>query len=215
MMRLYTYFRSSAAYRLRIALNLKGLDYEQVPVSLLKDEQLTESYKVMNPQGLVPMLQDNSQFLTQSLAICEYLEETYPAPPLLPKTPGERARVRAIALAITCEIHPLNNRRVLKYLKNELKQNEEQRNAWYRHWIAEGLRPLEVMLAESAWTGRYCHGDLPGLADVFLVPQVANAVRFECPLDGYPTIRRINEECLKVPAFVKAQPHLQPDAVDA
>jgi maleylpyruvate isomerase len=212
-MKLYSYFRSSAAFRLRIALNLKGLNYEQVPVSLLKDEQLAESYKAVNPQGLVPVLEDNSQLFSQSLAICEYLEETYPEPPLLPETPAERARVRAIALAIACEIHPLNNLRVLKYLKHVVKQDDEQRDAWYQHWIAEGLAPLEMMLAASPWTGIYCHGDMPGLADIFLIPQIANAVRAKCPLDAYPTIRRINDECLKLSAFAAAQPDLQPDMV--
>lgn len=212
-MKLYGYFRSSAAYRLRIALNLKGLAYEQVPVSLTKGEQLADTYKTMNPQGLVPVLEDGTRFVTQSLAICEYLDETYPGPPFLPRPPVERARVRAIALAIACEIHPLNNLRVLKYLKKSLGQNEEQINTWYRHWIAQGMPALEAMLADSPSTGRYCHGDTPGLADIFLVPQVANAVRYECPLGAYPTILRINEACLKLEAFAKAQPHLQADAV--
>jgi len=212
-MKLYGYFRSSAAYRLRIALNLKNLDYEQVPVSLVQAEQLSDPFKRKNPQALVPILEDGSLLLTQSLAICEYLDEIHPNPPLLPKTPGERARVRALALAIACEIHPLNNLRVLKYLKGALGQNEEQRNTWYRHWVGEGLAAVEAMLAGHPQTGRFCHGELPGLADVFLIPQVANAVRYECPLDGYPTIRRINETCLALSAFERAQPHLQPDAV--
>ncbi|MES2354116.1 MAG: maleylacetoacetate isomerase [Pseudomonadota bacterium] len=214
-MKLYSYFRSSAAFRLRIALNLKGIKYEQVAVSLLKGEQLTDAFKTINPQGLVPVLEDGPQILSQSLAICEYLEEAYPEPPLLPKTAVERAHVRTIALAVACEIHPLNNLRVLKHLKNALGQDEEQRDAWYRHWVTEGLGTLETMLAASAWTGRYCHGDIPGLADIFLIPQVANAIRYQCPLDPYPTISRINEECLKLPAFANAQPHLQPDAVDS
>lgn len=212
-MKLYGYFRSSAAYRLRIGLNLKGLAYEQVPVSLLKGEQLADSYKKMNPQRLVPVLEEGFNLITQSLAICEYLEEIHPEPPFLPALPVERARVRALALAVACEIHPLNNLRVLKYLKNALELSEEQRNAWYRHWVAEGFAALETMLAESPLTGRYCHRDSPGLADVFLIPQVANALRYDCPLEDYPTLRRINEECLKLPAFAQAQPHLQPDAV--
>jgi maleylpyruvate isomerase len=212
-MTLYGYFRSSAAYRLRIALNLKGLDYEQVPVALTQAEQLSDPFKRKNPQALVPVLEDGSLLLTQSLAICEYLDETYPNPPLLPKTPGERARVRALALAIACEIHPLNNLRVLKYLKRAMGQNEEQRNSWYRHWVDEGLTAVEAMLASHPQTGRFCHGELPGLADAFLIPQVGNAVRYECPLEPYPTIRRINEACLALPAFERAQPHLQPDAV--
>jgi len=211
-MKLYSYFRSSAAYRLRIALNLKSLDYEQVPVSLLKAEQLSEQFKRKNPQGLVPVLEDGQLLLTQSLAICEYLDEVYPKPPLLPAAPVERARVRALALAIACEIHPLNNLRVLKYLK-KLGQDEEQRNAWYRHWVGEGLAAVEAMLAGHPQTGRFCHGDMPGLADIFLVPQLANASRYDCPLEAYPTVRRINEACLTLPPFERAQPHLQPDAV--
>jgi maleylpyruvate isomerase len=211
-MKLHSYFRSSAAYRLRIALNLKGLDYEQVPVSLVKGEQLSEQFMHKNPQGLVPVLEDGSLLLTQSLAICEYLDEIYPQPSLLPETPVERARVRALALAIACEIHPLNNLRVLKYLKR-LGQDEEQRSAWYRHWVGEGLAAVEAMLAGHPQTGRFCHGDLPGLADLFLVPQVANAGRYDCPLEGYPTVRRIYEACLALPPFERAQPHLQPDAV--
>jgi len=212
-MKLYSYFRSSAAYRLRIALNLKCLAYEQVPISLLKDEQSQDSYAAINPQRLVPALDDGGELLTQSMAICEYLDETYPDPPLLPKNAPERARVRALSLAIACEIHPLNNLRVLKYLKHTLKQDDEQRNNWYRHWIAEGLAPVEKMLAASPRTGRFCHGDMPGLADIFLVPQIFNALRYECSLDAYPTIRRINDECLNLPAFAAAKPDAQPDAV--
>ena len=212
-MKLYSYFRSSAAYRLRIALNLKCIDYEQVPVSLLKGDQLTDQYRDLNPQGLVPLLRDGPLLLTQSLAICEYLDETHPAPAFLPVSAVERARVRAIALAIACEIHPLNNLRVLKYLKKSLGHNDDEVNKWYRHWIGIGLPAVESMLAGSPMTGRYCHRDAPSLADIFLVPQVANAVRYECPLEAYPTIRRINDECLKLDAFARARPHLQPDAV--
>lgn len=211
-MKLYGYFRSSATYRVRIALNLKGLACETLSVSLLKGEQLAEGYIAMNPQGLVPVLRDGSLALTQSLAICEYLDETHPEPSFLPATPIERARVRALALVVACEIHPLNNLRVLKYLKSALGEDEDQRNAWYRHWVAVGLTALEAMLAAHPMTGRYCHGDAPGLADIFLVPQVANAVRYQCPLEAYPTIRRINDACLELDAFAKAQPHLQPDA---
>lgn len=211
-MKLYSYFRSSAAYRLRIALNLKGLAYEQIPISLLNGEQSQTLYSAINPQQLVPALDDQGRLLTQSMAICEYLEEIYPEPALLPNAAIERARVRALALAVACEIHPLNNLRVLKYLKHELQQNDEQRNTWYRHWIAEGLEPLEKMLATSSWTGRFCHGDTPGLADIFLVPQIFNAQRYVCPLDSYPTIKRINDECLRIPAFNDARPEVQPDA---
>ena len=211
-MKLYGYFRSSAAYRLRIALNLKGLAYEQVPVSLLKGEQLTDEYKDLNPQGLVPVLRDGPLLLTQSLAICEYLDEAHPTPAFLPKSPVERARVRAIALAIACEIHPLNNLRVLKYLKKSLGHSDDEISKWYRHWVALGLPAVESLLASSPMTGRYCHGDTPGLADIFLVPQIANAVRYECPLEAYPVMRRINEECLNLDAFARAQPDFQPDA---
>jgi maleylpyruvate isomerase len=213
MLKLYGYFRSSASYRVRIALNLKGLDYEQAAVSLLKGEQLSEEYRGRNPQALVPVLEDGDLRQTQSMAICEYLEEVYPDPPLLPKTARERSWVRAIALAIACEIHPLNNLRVLKYLKHSMQQNEEQRNAWYRHWVNDGLTAVEAMLAGRRERGTFCHGDTPGLADAFLVPQIANAMRYECTLDPFPTIRHINDECLKLDAFVRAQPHLQPDAV--
>lgn len=211
-MKLYSYFRSSAAYRLRIALNLKGLSYEQVPVSLLKGEQLADAYKALNPQGLVPTIEDGPLHLTQSLAICEYLEETYREPPLLPQSSDERARVRAIALAVACEIHPLNNLRVLKYLKRSLGQSQEQINTWYRHWLGLGLTAVESMLANHPSTGRYCHGDKPGLADIFLVPQVANALRYEPSLAAYPTILRINDACMQLDAFIRAQPELQPDA---
>ena len=211
-MKLYSYFRSSAAYRLRIALNLKGLTYEQVSVSLLNGEQFAQSYTTINPQSLVPVLEDGAQRFTQSLAICEYLDETHPEPPFLPPTPVARARVRALALAVACEIHPLNNLRVLKYMESSLGQDEDQRNAWYRHWIAQGFAALEAMLAGDVQTGRYCHGDTPGLADIFLIPQVANALLYECPLEEYPVICRINAECLRLDAFTKAEPRLQPDA---
>jgi maleylacetoacetate isomerase/maleylpyruvate isomerase len=211
-MKLYSYFRSSAAYRLRIALNLKGLAYDQVPVSIVKGEQLTDTYKAINPQGLVPVLEDGALQLTQSLAICEYLEETYREPALLPSAPAERARVRAIALAIACEIHPLNNLRVLKYLKRSLGQDQEHIDTWYRHWIEIGLPAIEAILATDSATGRYCHGDTPGLADIFLVPQVANALRYQCSLEAFPTIKRINDACLLLDAFTRARPEFQPDA---
>ncbi len=173
-MKLYSYFRSSAAYRVRIALNLKGIEYQMLPVSLLKNEQFADDFRRLNPQSLVPTLVDGGSVLTQSLAICEYLDEVQPEPPLLPRAAAERARVRAIALAIACEIHPLNNLRVLRHLKKTLGQDDAQRDAWYRHWIAEGLTPLEAMLAASPQTGSFCHGDTPGLADACLVPQAAH-----------------------------------------
>ncbi|NIR31347.1 MAG: maleylacetoacetate isomerase [Gammaproteobacteria bacterium] len=211
-MKLYTFFRSSAAYRVRIALNLKHLDWEHAGVHLRRGEQRRPEYGALNPQGLVPTLLDDEHVLTQSLAICEYLEERYAEPPLLPQSPVERARVRALAYVVACEIHPLNNLRVLNYLTDTLGVDETQKLAWYRHWVALGLEALEKMLAGDARTGRYCHGDTPTLADVCLVPQVANAVRFECDLAPYPTVRRINEACLELPEFDGARPENQPDA---
>lgn len=213
MTTLYGYFRSSAAYRVRIALNLKGLAYEQVAVNLVKGEQRAEENLARNPQGLVPVLEtDDGTRLTQSLAICEYLEERHPEPALLPGDPAGRARVRSLAQLVACEIHPLNNLKVLKYLVHELKLDEAAKLAWYRHWIAEGFTALEARLAGEAATGAFCHGDSPSLADVWLVPQVFNAERFECDLSAYPTIRRIAERCRAMEAFAKAAPGAQPDA---
>jgi maleylpyruvate isomerase len=213
-MKLYGYFRSSAAFRVRIALNLKGLAYEPAPVHLLKGggEQFTEAFAALNPQRLVPVLEDEGALVRQSLAIVEYIDETHPEPPLLPADPAGRARVRALALAVACDIHPLNNLRVLRYLKNTLGVDEDAKNAWYRHWIMEGFGALEALLAASAETGRFCHGDTPGLADVFLVPQVFNAERFDCDLSAFPVIRRINAACLELAAFQAALPANQPDA---
>ena len=211
-MKLHTYFRSSAAYRVRIALNLKGLAYDASFVHLAKDEHRQPAYGALNPQALVPALEDGGQLLTQSLAIIEYLEETRPQPPLLPKDAPGRARVRSLSLLIACEIHPLNNRRVLQHLKGALGQNEAQVNAWYRYWVADGLAKLEAQLARTPGTGRYCHGDAPTMADCCLVPQIFNAQRFDCRLDHVPTIMRIFEHCMELPAFVDAQPSRQPDA---
>ncbi len=212
-MKLHDYFRSSAAYRVRIALNLKGLAYEHVPVNLLKGEEGAAGYKVLNPQGLVPALEtDDGAVLTQSLAICEWLDETHPEPPLLPRDALGRARARALALAVACEIHPLNNLRVLKYLVRELGASDEQKLGWYRHWIAEGFAALEAMLAASPATGRFCHGDAPTLADVCLVPQVFNARRFDCELSAFPTVVRIAAACDALEAFAAAAPARQPDA---
>ncbi len=208
---LYGYFRSSAAYRVRIALNLKGLAAEQRFVHLRRGEQHAPDYLELNAQGLVPTLVVGDQRLTQSLAIVEYLEERHPLPPLLPPGAQERAWVRSIALAIACDIHPLNNTRVLAYLADPLLADQAARDAWYRHWIEEGFRALEGQLARHA-AGRYCFGDAPGLADIFLVPQVANAARFKVPLDPYPRIRAINTACLALEAFDRARPENQPDA---
>jgi maleylacetoacetate isomerase/maleylpyruvate isomerase len=211
-MKLHTYFRSSAAYRVRIALNLKGIAYEAAYVHLAKDEHRQPAYGALNPQALVPALEVGGQPLTQSLAIIEYLDETRPQPPLLPKDAPGRARVRSLSLLIACEIHPLNNRRVLQHLKSALGQSEEQVNAWYRYWVADGLAKLEAQLARSPGTGRYCHGDAPTMADCCLVPQIFNAQRYQCDTTRYPEAMRIYAECMKLDAFERARPERQPDA---
>lgn len=215
-MKLYSYFRSSASYRVRIALNLKGLPYTVVPVHLLKDggEQFMPAYRQLSPDALVPSLQlDNPMVnLTQSLAIIEYLEEVHPAPALLPTDPLDRAWLRSLGLAIACDIHPLNNLRVLRYLVNETKLSEADKDRWYKHWVEQGLASLEKILSSDSRAGRYCFGDSPGYADCFLVPQVANAQRMDCDLSGMPTIVRINTACLELEAFITASPALQPDA---
>ena len=213
-MKLHNYFRSSASFRVRIALALKGLDYDYASVHLLKGggEQFAAEFKAMNPAALVPVLDDDGIVLTQSLAIVEYLDETRPQPPLLPGDVVGRARVRAIALAIACEIHPLNNLRVLDYLSKTLGVSEEQRSAWYRHWVETGLATVEAMLAGDSRTGACCHGDTPTLADICLVPQIFNAQRFKARLDHVPTVMRIHEHCLTLPAFAQSVPALQPDA---
>ena len=212
-MKLYDYFRSSAAYRVRIALNLKGVVPEREFVHLRRNAQRSDDYLALNPQGLVPMLAtDGGAVLTQSLAIVEYLDEAYPAPPLLPATPAERARVRGIALEIACDIHPLNNLRVLQYLKNTLGVSEEQKDAWYKYWVDVGLEALETRLARDPATGRFCHGDAPTLADICLVPQLANARRMNIDVGPYPTLTRIEAAAISLPAFVDAAPAKQPDA---
>jgi maleylpyruvate isomerase len=213
-MRLYDYFRSSAAYRVRIALNLKGVQPdERTFVHLRMGGQRAQDYLALNPQGLVPALAlDDGHVLTQSLAIVEYLDETYPDPPLLPSSAAARARVRAIALAIACEIHPLNNLRVLNYLLGTLGVSKEQKDGWYRYWIDVGFEALERSLSNDGDTGRYCHGDRATLADVCLVPQIANARRFDIDLSPYPTLIRIEAACNELPAFAEAAPARQPDA---
>ena len=210
-MKLYTYFRSSAAYRVRIIANLKGIAYEPEFVHLAKGKHNDPAYKEVNPVGLVPCLIEDGQLLTQSLAIIEYLEETHPDVPVLPGTPLERARVRALSLLIACEIHPLNNLRSLKYLTGVMKHTDEERDTWYRHWVEDGLGKLEAMLADGK-TGKFCHGDTPGMADACLVPQVANGMRFKSDFSRVPTVMRIYEECNKLDAFKKAAPPNQPDA---
>jgi len=211
-MKLYGYFRSSASYRVRIALNMKGLDYDQVSVHLAKGKQYDREFSAISPQNLVPVLEDDGQLLYQSLAIIQYLEEKFPEPRLLPKDSPGRNRVRSLALISACEIHPLNNTRVLAYLTDTLKVTVEQKNAWYRHWVTVGFTALEKRLATEKETGKFCHGDASGFADITLVPQVANANRFKVDLTPFPSIRRINDECLKLEPFRKAMPANQPDA---
>ena len=210
-MKLYTYFRSSAAFRVRIALNLKGLAYEPVFVHLAKGEHRAAAYAKVNPQALLPTLElDDGTRLTQSLAIIEYLDEKHPQKPLVPKGAQERARVRSLSYLIASEIHPLNNLRVLQHLKRALNQSEDQVNAWYRHWIADGLAKLEAELASSK--GRFCHGDTPTMADCCLVPQIFNAKRYQSDLAPYPETMRVFEACMHLEAFDRAQPSKQPDA---
>ncbi|MCL4110495.1 UNVERIFIED_CONTAM: hypothetical protein GTU68_022377, partial [Idotea baltica] len=213
--KLYTYWRSSASYRVRLGLSIKGLTYESIPVHLLRDggEHLTESYTQINPQQQVPALDiGNGTILTQSLAILEYLDETYPEPPLLPKPPLERARVRALTQVIACDIHPINNLNVLGYLINDMGVNQENRVVWYRNWIENGFPAFEKLLTESSETGEFCHGDTPTLADILLVPQVYNARRFDVDLSDFLTIRRIEAACLALESFQAAVPEAQIDA---
>lgn len=213
-MQLYTYFRSSAAYRVRIALHLKGLDFTAIPLHLVRGggEQHSAAYRARNPAGFVPTLIDRDFTLTQSLAIMEYLEEIQAQPPLLPVGAAARARVRALAATIACDIHPLNNLRVLRYLNQDLGIDEGRRNDWYRHWIASGFAALESLLVTDAPPGRYSHGDEPTIADCCLVPQVANARRLDCPLTEYPRIVAVERACLELEAFRKAAPSAQADA---
>ena len=213
-LQLYTYWRSSAAYRVRIGLNLKGLAHELVPVHLVRDggQQHASGYAALNPQQLVPTLRHGEVVLTQSMAILEYLEEVFPQAPLLPATAQGRARVRALAQAVACDIHPLNNLRVMQYFEREWEVAQPRRDEWMRHWTREGFAALETTLASSPETGRYCHGDAPGLADCCLVPQLYNAHRFGVDLAPYPTLARIELACLALPAFDDARPENQPDA---
>lgn len=211
-MKLYTYYRSSAAYRVRIALNLKGLAWEAVPVHLARGEQRQDAYRSVNPAGLVPALEVDGQLLTQSLAIIEYLDEVHPEPSLLPGDALARARIRALAQAVACDIHPINNLRVLQYLAGELGASEAQKTAWYRHWVELGLESVERLLAAAPLSGRYCVGDTPTLADVCLVPQVYNARRFECRTEHVPTVMRIVAQCETLDAFRLAAPGVQADA---
>jgi len=211
-MKLYGYFRSSAAFRVRIALNLKKLNYESAFIHLRRGDQRQPGFLDINPQGLVPALEVDDTLLIQSLPIIEYLDETFPEPPLLPSDAKGRARVRALAAMVACDIHPINNLRVLRYLLRPLGQDEAAVETWYNHWIAEGFGALERLLAEGGRTGRFCHGDTPGLADIVLVPQVFNANRYQSlDLTPYPTIVRIYQTCLGIDAFAAAHPDRQPD----
>ena len=211
---LYTYFRSSAAYRVRIALNLKGIAPDYRFVHLLKDggQQHAPAYARLNPQEIVPTLVHDGHAIGQSLAIMEYLDEVKPQPPLLPKDPAGRARVRQLAYAVACDIHPINNLRVLNYLRKPLGHNDDEVMTWYTHWVDLGLGAIETMLSGSPETGSFCHGDTPTLADICLIPQMANARRGRTNLDVFPTLKRIEAACFELPAFDNAQPQKQPDA---
>lgn len=210
-MKLYNYFRSSASWRVRIGLALKGLGYDYVPVHLVKNEQFQSSFAERQASHLVPALElDDGQWLSQSMAILEYLDEAHPEPPLLPQGAVARAQVRALAQDIACDIHPINNLRLLRYLKSDMGHEQPAIDGWYRHWVATGLAVVEQRLAQTA--GKFCFGDTPGLADCLLVPQVYNAERFECPLDAFPTVMRINAACLALPAFASTHPSACPDA---
>ncbi|MCQ8889797.1 maleylacetoacetate isomerase [Pseudoalteromonas carrageenovora] len=209
-MKLYSYFRSSAAYRVRIALNLKAIDYDLAIVNLLKSQQLDEGYLAVNPQGLLPALETEEGYLAQSLAILEWLDETYPQSPIIAGSAWQKAKIRNISYAIACDIHPVNNLRVLKYLSNELNVGDEAKNKWYRHWIEIGFEKIELMLSDSS---DYCVGDQPTLADICLVPQVFNAIRFKVDMAAYPKIAAIYERCNKLAAFDDAAPQNQPDAI--
>jgi maleylacetoacetate isomerase/maleylpyruvate isomerase len=209
-MELYNYFRSSASYRVRIARALKGLDYGYKAVHLARSEHLQESYIAVSASRLVPLLVDGDHAFSQSLAIIEYLDESHPQPPLLPATPADRARVRALAMDIACEIHPLNNTRVLRYLVHDLKLSEDDKNRWYRHWVETGLEAVERQLA--ARPSLFCHGQAPTLADCLLVPQIFNARRFDCRLDHVPQVMKVFDACMSLDAFEQTRPERCPDA---
>jgi maleylpyruvate isomerase len=211
---LYNYFRSSASYRVRCGLNLKGITYEYRAIHLSRQggEQFAPEFQALNPQSLVPVLEHDGQRFTQSLSILEYLDEIRPTPPLLPQQPAERARVRALSLSVACEIHPLNNLRVLNYLTGTLRNTAEAKLEWARHWLRLGLEALESDIAHSRYTGKFCHGDAPTMADCCLVPQLFNARRFDCDLSPYPTLLAIEKRCLELTPFLEAVPELQPDA---
>lgn len=209
MLKLYDYFRSSASFRVRIALNLKGLDYQAIPIHLLNNggEQYSSEYQKINSQNLVPTFQDNDKIITQSIAIMEYLNEVYPENSLLPQDAYQKALARSFALSIIADMHPINNLRVLKYLTNELNISEDKKNQWYQHWMKKGLTALETQISNSSFAGEFCFGDKPTMADICLVPQMYNARRFKCDITDYPLLTQIDEHCQKHPAFIKAWPH--------
>ena len=209
---LHGYFRSSASYRVRIALALKGLDYDRQPVHLRRGEQQAPEFLKQNPQGLVPVLEHEGAVLAQSLAIIEYLEERFPEPALLPAAPEDRAWVRALAQVVACDIHPINNLRILQYLEHDLGVDDEARSAWARRWIDGGFAAMEAMLRDDPRTGGHCFGRQPTLADICLVPQVFNSQRFGVDMNRYPTLTRIHENCMRLPAFADQAPERQPDA---
>ena len=211
-MKLFNYFRSSTSYRTRIAMNLKGLDYDYIAVNLAQDEQLETAFEAINPQGLVPVLQTDDLLLYQSPAILEWLEETYTHNPLLPKDAAGRMQIRALSAMIGCDIHPLNNRRILQYLRNELTVGEDEVMLWCQHWMTEGFAALEKLLAENKSSGKFCYGDSPTFADCYLIPQVSSARRFKVDLTPYPNIVAIDEHCRSLKAFDDADPVKQPDA---
>lgn len=208
-MKLHSYYRSSAAYRVRIALNLKGVAYEMTPVNLLTGEQSSSDYKGINPEGLVPCIETDHGVLSQSLAILEWLEETYPEPAILPVDPWQKAQARSLAYVISCDIHPVNNLRILKYLQNELQHSDDEKIQWYQHWIEAGFSAFEAQLGNT----QFCCSDEPGMADICLVPQVFNAHRFKVDMKLYPKISAIYERCNQLQAFIDAAPENQPDAV--
>lgn len=212
MMKLYGYFRSSTSYRTRIAMNLKGLDYDNITVNLAQDKQLETEFKAINPQGLVPVLQADDLLLYQSPAILEWLEEVYPESPLLPKDAAGRVQVRAISAMIGCDIHPINNRRILQYLRNELSVDEEKVMDWCNRWMSEGFTALEKRLAQDKTRGKFCYGDSPTFADCYLIPQVSSAQRFKVDLSPYPNIVEVDTHCRTLKAFADADPMMQPDA---
>ena len=215
MMTLYAYFRSSTSYRTRIAMNLKQLDYDYITVNLAQDEQLEAAFQSINPQGLVPVLQVDDLWLYQSPAILEWLEEVYPEHPLLPKDVAARMKVRALSAMIGCDIHPLNNRRILQYLRNELSVDEAKVMTWCQRWMSEGFAALEKRLAQDKTRGKFCYGDRPTFADCYLIPQVSSAERFKVDLSAYPNIVAIDAHCRTLKAFADADPMVQPDAPNA